>query len=85
MDILTLTNRKALAESLPHKGWLGFFPVYIGGVGDESEPLTIVARHWSLDPLMWLAEQFECLRILASSVLIPDYEPLWMVRVTGER
>lgn len=72
-------------QALTHKGWLGFCPVYIGGLDDESAPLLIVERHWSLSPVFWLANQIESLRIFVSTVLIPDYEPSWMVRVTGDR
>lgn len=69
---------------LTHKGWSGFCPVYLGNVDDESQPLIVMPRHWSLLPVLWLTDRLEELRIGLSCMIWPDYEPMFMVMVTGK-
>jgi hypothetical protein len=54
--------------------------------GLQSAALTVVPRHWSLQPLFWCAWQVQTLVItLCSLVFDPEeYEPVWYIKVTGE-
>lgn len=75
-----------------HIGWFWFCPVLIWmpddpyadeGVTESEGECAFHPRHWSLFPLFWAAEALEAARIWASSIVWPDYEPSFMVAVTG--
>lgn len=72
MDLPTLT----------HKGWFGICPVYFGNPYG-SAPL-VVERHWCFLPLMMISEWIYGLSFFIISVFIPDYQPAWPLKITGE-
>lgn len=64
-----------------HKGWFWFCPGYLAF---EQEGFAVEARSIWLEPLFSLSNVIEQLRIFVTSWGDPDYEPTFMVRVTGE-
>lgn len=64
-----------------HKGWFWFCPVYLAF---EQEGFAMDSRSIWFDPLFSLSNVIEQLRIFVTSWLDPEYEPMFMVRVTGE-
>jgi uncharacterized membrane protein len=68
--------------SLTHKGWFGFCPVYLSGV--ETDGPVIVERHAILLPLFILSELMFAVMFAVAGALVPSYEPLWPIRITGE-
>lgn len=67
---------------LTHKGWFGFCPVFIGGL-DSDAPL-IVERHWMALPLFMLSEAIFSIIFMVCSMLDPEFQPTWPIRITGE-
>lgn len=64
------------AMTFTHKAWFSFCPVYVS-FDDEPGVPVIATRHWSLDPLFWLAEQMTQARIGLNSMLVLDYQPFF--------
>ncbi len=66
-----------------HKGWFGFCPVFIEDPHGRCPNLT--SRHPLLMPILrfnvWLQE----LSIATCSLMAPDWEPTWSIRLTGKR
>jgi len=65
-----------------HKGWLGFCPVVVAN--PRSNCPDVDARPEFLMPVLrfnvWLQE----LAIGFCSLVAPDYEPSWKIRITGK-
>lgn len=68
-------------DEFTHKGWLWFCPIYLAAHGDDA---TIEARYWWLDWLVPVVITLEASRIWLTSALVPDYQPTFMFRITGE-
>lgn len=66
-----------------HNGWFGFCPVKIAE--PYSDAPTLAARWWWLGWLFDLNETVQGLVLTLCSAMIPDYEPMWRIKVTGER
>jgi len=64
-----------------HKGWYWFCPIYIREGSDE---FLVAERHALFAPLFWLASKLDEARIFVTSLLVKDYEPEFMFKVTGE-
>lgn len=64
-----------------HKGWFGFCPIYLAA--PESNCPDIVERHWSLAWLLDLNVALQQAAMVVCSVMAPDWEPTWKIRVTG--
>lgn len=62
-----------------HAGWFWCCPIYMANVDDEA-PL-VWARWWAAEPLFWIAEQLESIRIFVWSVIDPTIEPMFRFRV----
>lgn len=65
-----------------HKGWFGLCPVYIAEL-DTDEPF-IEPRHWLFEPLMFISHYGFVSLIFLISLVDPEYEPNWPIRITGE-
>lgn len=63
-----------------HYGWFSFCPVYVGG---DKEAPDVMARHRWLQPLLHLAVYVQGLAIGLCSMVNPDWEPTWRIRITG--
>ncbi|MEP7043324.1 MAG: hypothetical protein ABI843_09685 [Dokdonella sp.] len=66
---------------LTHKGWFWFCPIYLSPAEPDA---PVEARRAWLEPLFSLCMGLEAARIFATSIIVPDYEPTFMFRVTGE-
>lgn len=64
-----------------HKGWFWICPIYLMDL--ETEEPKVWARLAILEPLFTICQWFESARIMVSSMLIEDYEPEFMFRITG--
>ena len=73
---------KDLPVKLTHKGWFGFCPVFFGNL--ESVAPLVVERHWLLLPIMILNEWIFGGMFFFATLINPEYEPEWPLRVTGE-
>lgn len=62
-----------LTHTFTHRGWMMFCPVYASF--DDPEAPTVAPRHWALNPLFWLAEKAEELRIRILMLVDDQYEP----------
>lgn len=72
------------AKGMTHKGWMfGIVPVYLNFNHDSGLP-EVMERHWTLLPLLCIAESVwgmcTWLRCLADR----DFEPFYRIHVTGE-
>jgi len=65
-----------------HKGWFMCCPVKVADPFGEAPVLA--ARWWWLDPWFIVNEALQGLLINVVSLVDPDYEPMWMIRLTGE-
>jgi hypothetical protein len=71
------------APVFTHNGWFGFCPVKIADpYGGEP---CLAARWWWLEPLFDMNEGIQGAVILLCSAMNHEYEPMWRIRVTGER
>lgn len=70
-------------EEFPYKGWYWFCPIYLTEP-NATEP-TVVTRWWVMEPLFYLATWCDSARIFVTSMLVMDYDPHFMFRVTGRR
>jgi hypothetical protein len=66
-----------------HRGWLMFCPIYLK-IDFDSEELNFAARHWSLIPLLWIAQAIDALKNWVGTTLSEDYEESTYFNVTGE-
>lgn len=64
-----------------HKRWMWFCPIYLDLASDE---VTITTSSRWYAPLFWTAMGLEQLRIAATSLVLPDWEPTFMFKVTEE-
>lgn len=65
-----------------HYGWLLFCPVTVAMIGDFGAALE---PRWAfLRPVLWLALQCNMALITLMSLINPDYEPTWSIKITGE-
>lgn len=65
-----------------HKGWFLFAPVYLDMTDPENPGMW--ARWELLEPLIDVAHWIQVSVISFLSYCDPDYEPAFMIRVTGE-
>lgn len=65
-----------------HKGWFWFVPVFMSDPESNSPMVVETRREW-MEPLFTLAECFERARIWLTVAIDPDYEPAFMLKVTG--
>lgn len=65
-----------------HFGWFDLCPVLIGF--PDGETFDLKPRWFWAEPLFWLAVQLQGLAIGFCSLVNPEWEPVWMVRITGE-
>lgn len=65
-----------------HKGWFLLCPIYIADL-DTDAPF-IHPRHWSLMAWMLVNEALLATFLFVRSMMDPDYEPLFPIKVTGE-
>jgi hypothetical protein len=70
-------------SELTHKGWLGFCPIYVGNLHGDS-PL-VVERWRILAPLLWFNTWIFGLFFTMATMIDPEYEPQWPLRITGAR
>jgi hypothetical protein len=76
-------DRQAL--TFTHNGWMMFCPIKMTDPFSSAEPPIVAARWLVLEPLFWLAERVQGLVIGLCSMTMPNYEPQWYFKVTGER
>ena len=65
-----------------HKGWFGFCPIFLANTFSDSPDVTS-RTEWLMPVLkfnIWLQE----LAIAACTLMDPDWEPTWKIRLTGE-
>jgi hypothetical protein len=70
------------APEFTHYGWFGCCPVKIGDLDSDA---PVLAPRWMV--LEWLFDIQEVVQGLAiglCSMLNPEYEPQWKIRVSGE-
>lgn len=65
-----------------HKGWFLFAPVYLD-MTDPDEPGMWARWEW-MEFLITAAHEFQAAMIGMLSMMDPDYEPAFMIRITGE-
>jgi hypothetical protein len=65
-----------------HYGWFGCVPVKIAGL--DSDAPTLTARWRILEWLFDLQQVVQGLAIGACSLMNPQYEPMWKIRVSRE-
>ena len=64
-----------------HKGWFWLCPIYLA---PEMPACPVDARHELLQPIFSLCEYFEAARIWLTTLVNPNYAPMFMFCVTGE-
>jgi hypothetical protein len=62
-----------------HEGWYGICPGYASGV--DTEAPCVWARWWFLDPLFWVADKLEAVRVWWETMLDPTMEPMFRFRL----
>lgn len=68
------------------KGWLWLCPIYLAETyNGDDDGCEIEPRSPSLQWLLSASEWIEEVRIGAMSLFFPNYEPSFMILVTGER
>ena len=65
-----------------HVGWLSFCPVLIGDT-HTGNPVVRARKPW-LQPLLHLAVGVQSLAIGVCSLMNPNWEPVWNIRITGK-
>lgn len=65
-----------------HKGWFLFCPVLLDMADDECP--GVWARWWWLEPMLSVAHAMQATMIWMLSAMNPDYEPTFMLKVTGK-
>jgi hypothetical protein len=65
-----------------HKGWFMWCPIKIAE--PDSHAPTVAARWLILEPWFTVNEAWQALMIFVLSSLNPDYEPMFMLKITGE-
>lgn len=73
-------SRAEIREHFTHRGWYFFVPIYL--TLDDCPKVS--ARNGVPEWLMDLAEAVFGACVFVRSLLDPDYEPLYPLRVTGE-
>lgn len=66
-----------------HKGQFGLCPVYLAQIESVRGPI-MAPRHWTLVPLLHLSEILYMVYFTLRGVVDMDYEPEWVIKVTGE-
>jgi hypothetical protein len=66
---------------MTHKGWHLFCPV---NVGFDDESLYMEPRHWSLEPVLWLAIKLGDLFTFLAQQANPDFPAGYVVKLTGK-
>ena len=68
-----------MQDEMTHTGWMLFCPVFVGNMGSDGP--IVVARHWSLTPLLIVALAV----VMAGCALqeLAGFEPLFPVKLTG--
>jgi hypothetical protein len=65
-----------------HKGWLLMCPIYISEIDTDC---PVIMERWDiLSSWLWVNEQLSMALIGLLSLMNPDYEPAFVIRVTGE-
>lgn len=76
------TQNTAEEPVFTHKGWFCLCPVK---VADPFGAAPCVAARWLiLEPWFTVNEAFQTLMIWALTMIDPNYEPMWMFKITGE-
>ena len=65
-----------------HYGWFGFCPVYIADPWGRCPNVTY--RHPILKPLLDLNIRLQQTAIFLCSMVNPEWEPAWKIRLTGK-
>lgn len=65
-----------------HKGWFGICPIYLRN--PDSDCPTVAPRWNWVVPLFVVSEWWQGAAIWLCTVVNPDYEPRWKIRITGE-
>lgn len=65
-----------------HEGWFGFCPVYIADPYSRCPQLTY-KRQW-LKPLLFLNLALQQMAIVVCTLMDPEWEPTWKIRLTGK-
>lgn len=65
-----------------HRGWFGFCPIYINDPYGHSPNIT-PRRSW-LMPLLRLAIGVQQAAIATCTLVNPEWEPTWKIRLTGK-
>lgn len=65
-----------------HKGWFLFAPVYLD-MTDPEVPGMWARWEW-MEWLLTAAHECQAAMITMLSAMNPDYEPAFMIRITGE-
>lgn len=76
---------EVVADVIPewtHYGWFGFCPVKIADL--DTDAPTLEARWWWLEWLFDMQEDIQGIAISLCSLVNPDYEPMWKIRVSRE-
>lgn len=66
-----------------HKGWFLFCPIYVDMHTTPEAPHVWARLSW-LEPLLSAAHFVQASMIGFLSMANPDYEPAFMLRITGE-
>lgn len=65
-----------------HKGWFMLCPIKVAQ--PESHAPCVAARWLVLEPWFTVNEAAQSLMIWVLTMIDPDYEPMWMFKITGE-
>ena len=83
MSLLKPVPSAELGTKYTHYGWfLGLVPVYLADV--DSDAPVVVERNWVPEWYSWAAEALFGLFCWAASLVIPNFEPMFSMLVTGE-
>lgn len=83
MSLLKPVPSGELGTKYTHYGWfLGLVPVYLADV--DSDAPVVVERNWVPEWYCWAVEALFGLFCWAASLVIPNFEPMFSMLVTGE-
>ena len=68
--------------TLKYKGWFGLCPVYYDDPYKSAGPL-VIERHAAYLPLFILSEWMYGLAFFCASIINPEFEPNWPLKVTA--
>jgi hypothetical protein len=76
-EIALMTN-----QMFTHKGWFMWCPIKVAN--PDSDAPVLAARWLILEPWFTVNEAWQNLMIFVLSTINPEFEPMFMFKITGE-